>query len=54
MADVDMVDAPSGSTAPPTVAKSTSVAKKETLADGKKKFEVKKVASPLHANETRD
>lgn len=43
MADIDMTDAPSGSTAPAKKVTGKSKATAEGGADGKKRFEVKKV-----------
>jgi len=44
MADVDMTDAPSGSAAPVKKATGKGKAGAEVGADGKKRFEVKKVS----------
>ena len=45
MADVDMTDAPSGSTAPVKKSAGKTKAGSEVALDGKKRFEVKKVGS---------
>lgn len=48
MADVDMTDAPAASGSAPIVKKpATKAAKGAPTEDGKKKFEVKKVAYPI-------
>jgi len=47
MADVDMTDAPSGSTAPVKKATGKGKAGVDAGADGKKRFEVKKVRASL-------
>jgi hypothetical protein len=54
MADIDMTDAPSGSTAPAkkAVGKGKAGAGSEGGQDGKKRFEVKKVSLRLETSDT--